>query len=327
VDKDEATRNKVQALRDELVKIGQDFDRNIREGQRFVYMDAKDLEGLAPDYIQGHPADSTGKIKITTDYPDFIPFITYSKSGDARRRLYVEYMNRAYPQNKTVLEHLIAKRDELAKTLGYKSWAEYITEDKMARSPKRVDEFIHQLDEATSRRAAQDYALLLARKRKDDPKATEVADWERRYYSELVKADKFDFDAQAVRPYYNYASVEKGILDMTSTMFGVTYKPVTDVPKWLPEVEAYEVYEGDKLIGRFYLDMHPRDGKYTTSSATCCTVCSPATSAGPIARASRPSGTSSRPLRRCSRSGRAHRRPCRRSPSTTRRASRSRPTS
>ena len=267
VDKDEATRKKVQELRDELVKIGQDFDRNIREGQRSILVDAKDLDGLAPDYVQGHPAGADGKIKITTDYPDFIPFITYSKSGDARRRLYVEYMNRAYPQNKRVLEKLIAKRDELAKTLGYKSWAEYITEDKMARSPKRVDDFIHQLDQATSRRAAQDYALLLARKKKDDPQATDVADWERRYYSELVKADKFDFDAQAVRPYYNYANVEKGILDMTSKMFGVTYKPWTDAPKWIGEVEAYEVYEGDKLVGRFYLDMHPRDGKYTHAAA------------------------------------------------------------
>ncbi|HEV8480472.1 MAG TPA: M3 family metallopeptidase [Candidatus Eisenbacteria bacterium] len=267
VDKDEATRKKIQDLNEELVKIGQDFDRNIRDGERYVYVDKTDLDGLAPDYVQAHQPDSTGKIKITTDYPDFIPFITYSKSGEARRRLYVEFMNRAYPQNKAVLEKLIAKRNELATTLGYKSWAEYITEDKMSRSPKRVEEFIEQLDEATKRRADQDYAMLLARKKRDDPKATSVADWERRYYAELVKNEKYDFDAQTLRPYFNFPNVEKGILDMTSKMFGVTYKKVDGVAVWMPEVETYDVYDGTKLIGRFFLDMHPRDGKYTHAAA------------------------------------------------------------
>src|SRR5262249_55756239 len=149
----------------------------------------------------------------------------------------IEFMNRAYPQNKDVLQKLIAKRTELATTLGYKSWAEYITEDKMSRSPKRVEEFIEQLDDATKRRADQHYAMLLARKKRDDPKATSVADWERRYYAELVKSEKYDFDDQTLRPYFNFPNVEKGILDMTSKMFGVTYKKVDNVAVWTPEVE------------------------------------------------------------------------------------------
>lgn len=262
VDKDEATRKKIQEIRDELVKIGQEFDRNIREGQRFVYVTSAEMAGLSDDYVKAHPPDSTGKIKITTEYPDFFPFMNYAKSGAARKRIYVEFMNRAYPQNKLVLERLMAKRTELARLLGYPTWAAYIIEDKMAKSDRNVADFIAKLERASRRRSDQDYAMLLARKRKDQPKALRVEDWERRYYSELVRAERYDFDSQQLRPYYNYPEVKKGILGLTSRLFGVTFRPLADAKTWYPDVEAYEVFEGDRLMGRFYLDMHPRDGKY-----------------------------------------------------------------
>lgn len=264
VDKDEATREKIRKLREELVELGQEFDRNIRDGVRFIELDsADDLAGLPDDYVASHQPGENGKIKITTQYPDYIPFMSYAKNGEARKRLYEEYTNRAFPQNRDTLKKILEKRHELATTLGYKDWAAYITEDKMAKTPEAVSEFIEKLDAAAKPRAERDYAMLLARKRQDDPQATSVAEYEKSYYAELVKKEQFDFDSQVLRNYYDYPRVKDGILGVTSTMFGVTFKPVAAADVWDPSVECYDVYEGDKLYGRFYLDMHPREGKFS----------------------------------------------------------------
>ena len=264
VDKDEATRDKIKKLREELVQLGQDFDRNIREGTRSITLaSADELAGLPDDYIASHKPDSTGKIVITTQYPDYIPFMSYAKSGEARKRIYFEYHNRAYPQNKEVLGKILEKRDELARTLGYKNWAHYVTEDKMVASPEKAAEFLEKLKDASKTRAERDYAMLLERKKKDDPTAAAVADYEKSYYSELVKKEQFDFNSQELRDYYDYPRVKQGILDITSKMFGVTYRAIENPDVWHPSVEAYELYEGDRMIGRFYLDMHPREGKYS----------------------------------------------------------------
>jgi thimet oligopeptidase len=263
VDKDEATREKIKLLREELIEIGQEFDRNIREGKRTIELDsAEELAGLPEDYIASHQPGENGKIVITTEYPDVFPIFSYAKNPEVRRRLYMEFTNRAYPENREVLLRLITKRDELAKTLGYDNWAAYITEDKMAESPKNVEEFIAKLDEAAEVRGKRDYAMLLESKKKDDPAATEILDWERRYYSEQVKSDNFAFDSQELRPYYNYPAVKQGILDLSSQLFDVTFKHIPDATVWNPAIDYYEVYENGEMIGSFYLDMHPRDGKF-----------------------------------------------------------------
>ena len=104
VDKDPATREKIKKLKEELVIIGQDFDKNIREDVRSIKLSsAEDLAGLPEDYIQNHPAAEDGKITITTDYPDYVPFITYAKSDARRFELYKQYRQRAYPKNEKVL--------------------------------------------------------------------------------------------------------------------------------------------------------------------------------------------------------------------------------
>ena len=264
VDKDEATRNKIKALREELVEISQEFSRNIRDGQRSIKLDnAADLKGLPQDFIDGHRPGEDGKIEVNTTYPDYIPILQYAENADVRRRLHYEFNNRGYPENKEVFSRLLGKRYELAQTLGYENYAAYITEDKMSKTPDRVEDFIGQLDDATTTRARQDYNMLLSRKQKDDPSATEVFDWEKSYYSELVKEEQFDFDSQVFRAYFNYPEVKAGILGLCSELFGVTFKKIADAPTWHPDVEHYEMFEDGKLKGRFYLDMHPRDGKYS----------------------------------------------------------------
>jgi thimet oligopeptidase len=263
VDKDEATRTKIKALRDELVKIGQDFARNIRDDVRTVTArSAAELEGLPPDFVARHKPGPDGQITLTIDYPDSLPVFSYAKNEDLRKRMYVAYNNRAYPKNIKVLNLMVARRDELAKLLGFKRWADLITADKMVGSAKNASDFIDKIVEASGPRAERDYNTLLKRKQQDSPGATVVNAWETSYYSELVRKSDYAFDSQSVRPYFAYDRVKQGVLDVTGRLFGVSFRQVKGAPVWHPDVECWEMVEGGKLVGRFYLDMHPRPGKY-----------------------------------------------------------------
>ncbi|MFQ5839011.1 MAG: M3 family metallopeptidase, partial [Thermoplasmata archaeon] len=270
VDRDEATRSKIRKLQDEIVAIGQEFERNIREDVRSVQLrQAEELKGLPEDYIASHPPGEDGLITITTDYPDIFPVLKYARDADLRRRLLREFHNRGHPINLEILDRLLAKRYELAQILGHESFAGFITEDKMIGSAEAATEFVDRITEAAERRAREDYAALLEEKRQDDPDAEGLDPWDSFYYSEKVRVERYGFDSKQVRSYFQVEKVLEGILSITSELFGVRYERVTDVPVWHDSVVTYDVFEGDERIGRFYLDLHPREGKFThAASAT-----------------------------------------------------------
>ncbi len=263
VDQDDAARARIQALRDELTAIGQAFDRNIREDQRKVTVkSAADLAGLPADFIARHAPDASGLITLSIEYPDSLPVLSYARNEDLRKRMYMEYYNRAYPKNVDVLDRMIARRAELARLLGYDSWANYITADKMVASANNASAFIDRIVAASGPKAQHEFDALLKRKQQDAPGATAVQAWERLYYSELVRQASYNFDSQVVRPYFPFDRVKQGLLDVTGRLFGVTYRPVKSAPVWHASVEAYEMLKDGTLVGRFYLDMHPRPNKF-----------------------------------------------------------------
>jgi thimet oligopeptidase len=262
VDRDDATRARVKALNEELLKLGQQFGKNISEDVRTASFSPQELDGLPEDYRKAHPPGKDGKVVITSNYPDYFPFMTYAKSGKAREKLWRAYRQRAFPKNEAVLNQLIARRHELATLLGYPSWAAFTTETKMTRTQQAAADFIDKLAAATEGRAKQEYADLLARKKKDEPKATTVEPWDQDFYEDRLRAERFGFDSQAVRPYFEYGRVKAGVMDITSRLWGITYRPVTDAKVWHPDAEAYDVLDNGTLLGRIYLDMHPRDDKY-----------------------------------------------------------------
>jgi thimet oligopeptidase len=262
VDRDEATRVRVKTLQEELIRIGQEFDRNIREDVRTVELPPAALIGLPADYVRAHMPGPDGKVRITTDYPDLIPFMTYSKDASAREKLWRANRSRAFPKNTEVLQRLLERRHELATLLGYAHWAAYATEDKMIRSDRNAADFIEKIAVASEERSRRDYQVLLERKRQEDPNATRVDPWDQAYLEDRVKAEQYNFDSQSVRPYFEYTRVKQGVLELTSRLFGVRYERVANAPVWHPDVEAYDVFQGSGHVGRFYLDMHPRADKY-----------------------------------------------------------------
>jgi Zn-dependent oligopeptidase len=262
VDKDDKTRARIRELNDEITAIGQEFDRNIREDVRYLTLaSADELAGLPQDYIDAHAANEDGDIRISTQYPDFIPFMKYAENDSAREKLLTIYFNRAYPDNREILESLLARRYELAQLIGYKNYAELITADKMVGSPEKVETFLTELTGYTEEGQKRDNAVLLARLRKEMPDATELKRWQISYISEKVRQERYDVDSKIIREYFTYNQTRDGILNLVQDLFQVSIRP-WETNTWHEDVEAYELYDGDTLLGRFYLDMHPREGKY-----------------------------------------------------------------
>jgi thimet oligopeptidase len=247
-----------------MVKLGQEFSRNIREDKKSMQVTEKQLAGLPADFIESHKKRSgeDGKITITTDYPDFFPVEAYADDAKVRESLYKLYLSRAYPKNKKILEEILALRHSYATTLGYTDWADYMAEDKMVEEKKVVDDFIKKVASLARPRTESDIQEILARKKKDDPKAKTVQAWDRFYYVKKIQAEKFGVDPEKVRAYFPFESVKKGLLDVAQAVFAVELKKVDDAPVWHPRVETYDVFEGGKRVARFYLDLHPRKGKY-----------------------------------------------------------------
>ena len=262
VDRDEATRARVQALREELVRIGQEFGRNIKDDVRRLEVDPAELEGLPDDWRRVHPPGPDGKVVLTTDNTDYVPFMTYSRSGRAREALWRLYRQRGHPRNLEVLSRMLERRAELAALLGYRSWADYVTEDKMIGSERAAADFIARISAIAGPRMQRDHAQLVERKRREAPDADRVDPWDSAYLGERIKAEQYGFDAREVRPYFEYRRVRQGVLDLTGRLFGIAYRPVEGAPTWHPEVEVFDVLEGERPLGRIYLDMHPREGKY-----------------------------------------------------------------
>ncbi len=262
VDRDDATRARIKELQDEITRVGQQFDRNINDAVGYLELDSADqLAGLPQDYIDAHPPGEDGKIRISTQYPDLFPFMSYAENDELRRQMAVIYNNRAYPENAALLQELLALRFEFAQLLDFDNYAQWVTADKMVGSPERVESFLEELSGYTAEPQDREYAMLLARLRQDQPGAERVESWQGGYLQEKINAEEFQVDSKEVRQYFNYQATRDGILRLVQDLFNVQIKPWATAT-WDEEVEGYELWDGDELIGRFYLDMHPREGKY-----------------------------------------------------------------
>ena len=218
-------------------------------------------------YTARHPASASGAITLTTRDVDARPVLMYATSGDLRRRMMVALYNVAAPENVAVLERILRTRGEIARLLGYRNWAAYDMQVRMAGDEKAVSTFIDRVVAAARPRATRELADLTRRKQQDSPGSV-FEPWDRLYYSELVRRSSYQFDSQLVRPYFPFDRVLDGVLRVTSTIFGVSYKQVSDVPVWHPSVRVYEMRDGSGLVGRLYLDLHPRGNKIASGATT-----------------------------------------------------------
>jgi thimet oligopeptidase len=264
-----AAYERVRQLNQDLSATMREFLRNIQNSPGSITVaGAADLDGLPADFIARHKPDAGGAIALSTNDSDYRPVLTFAKRDDVRKRLYIAGANRAYPVNLAVLDRILAIRTELAHLLGFESGAAFDVASRMAGTVKGASEFIDHVVDATRERTRREFDEMLARKRQDVPGATTIGPWEAPYYVELVRRANYDFDGQSVRPYFAFDRVKQGVFDVTSRLYGVTFRAAPDVPVWHPSVEVFEMLENGRAIGRFYLDLHPRPNKQVTGGLT-----------------------------------------------------------
>jgi thimet oligopeptidase len=173
----------------------------------------------------------------------------------------VAFLNRGYPANDAVLKRLLEQRYALAQALGLPDYATEVMADKMIGNPQRAATFLDDVNACRQAAADADYAELLAFAKTLDPSIDKLEAWDNNYNSNLLQKQKYDVDAAQVRKYFTYDKARTGIFQLVHDLFGADIRP-WKTQTWDKSVSAWELYDGQRLVGRFFLDMHPRDGKY-----------------------------------------------------------------
>ncbi|MFT4264527.1 MAG: M3 family metallopeptidase [Nocardioides sp.] len=264
VDQPDEVRARVAELTERTTTLDIEFSRILRDDVRTIRVEPSRLDGLPADWIEAHPVGEDGLVAITTDYPDAFPLRTFATDRALRLEMVTTMQNKGYPTTEPVLRELFAKRHELATLLGYADWPSYDAEVKMIGDGGAIPEFIDKIAAASEEAMRRDVAVLFERLRADVPEAPELTAADTAFYSEVIRRERFDVDAQVVRRYFDFGKVRAGLLDVTGRLFGLSYAEVADAAVWHPDVTSYDValVDGGERLGRIYLDLHPREGKY-----------------------------------------------------------------
>jgi thimet oligopeptidase len=276
VELDPAARARLLALNNAIDQSCNEFQENIARSSGAIEVSgASELEGMPPDFLAAHPPGPDGKVRITTKSPDLTPVMAHCDRAHVRRQLLAVFMNTAHPENVPVLERIRAQRHTLARSLGYASYAQYAIENKMLETPDAARRFLEQVATLLRTPSQHELARYLARKQRDDPAARTLHSWDsgflaEGYYDGKLRAEEFGVDSSALRKYLPYVGVRDGLFRLCEELFGLTFHRTEGVELWDPSVEAYDVRRSGELLGRCYLDLVPRDGKY--NHAACFPV-------------------------------------------------------
>ncbi len=255
-------RDTLRSMKDQLSDLSNEFSRNIAEHQDQIIISEEDIEGLPQDYKNRHKMED-GTYKITLDSPSYRPFMRYAKNEKLRKKLYVKYLNRGNPKNKNVLIKTIALRKQMANLLGYKTYAQYVIEERMAKTPKTVWDFEKELTQKVKPKAEKDYKELLS----ITEGKKELKGWETGYYNNILLEKKYNLNAEEVKQYFELNNVFKGIFKICNKLFGLDFVKMYHHSVWHEDVVVYEVRKKNTTIGKMYLDLYPRPNKY--SHAAC----------------------------------------------------------
>lgn len=254
---------RIREINEEITKLGQDFDTNLAASHLSVDATVAQLDGLPKEWLASHKPGADGKVHISTDYPDYFPVLTYAKDRKLALDLYKQFENRAADKNIGVLDKILTLRAEKAKLLGYATWADYVIEPRMAKDAKTVAGFLDGLKKHLAKKADAEMAEFRAAHVKQGGKASDaIPPSDRLYLEDQVRKAKYGLDSKEVSQYFEVRKVKQGILDITSRMYGIKYRTI-EAPTWHADIEPMEVTDASgKVLGRFFFDLYPRDGKY-----------------------------------------------------------------
>jgi peptidyl-dipeptidase Dcp len=266
-------KERLRAINKELSLIGLKFGDNVLKETnafRLVIEKKEDLAGLPPGLV-GAAAEAARSAKLEGKWvfglqaPSIWPFLQYADNRELRRQILTAYVSRAdhgdASDNKAILTKIAALRAEKAQLLGYKTWADFILDRNMAKVPAKVYGLLDQLWTpalAVAHKEAKDIQAVI----KANGQEFKLEPWDWRYYSEKVKKTRYDFDEEALRPYFKLSNVLDGAFYVANRLYGITFTERFDLPKYHTDVRTFEVQDADgSHLGVFLCDYFPRTGK------------------------------------------------------------------
>lgn len=254
---------RLREINEQLTKLQQDFTSNISDAVDSVKVKPSQLRGLPEAFIEQHKPGEDGLVTLTTNYPDYFPVITYCEDRTVARDLTRKFDNRAADKNLQILNQVLTLRNEKAKLLGYETWADYAIEPRMAKSAKTVREFLDRLSKELQVPARKEYLQFAAEYRRLGHRpGKRIPNYERLYVGQKLRERNYGFDSKELSKYFEVGAVTQGLLRIVEKLYGVEFVTVEDTPRWHPDVIALNVVDDGKPVGRIYLDLHPREGKY-----------------------------------------------------------------
>ncbi len=262
----DAELNKVAELAKELAKLSQDFEVNIATDNRTITVKEDALLGLGQDFIKGLKRTDNGDYILGVDYPTYYYVIEHCSVADTRKKLFTLFHNRAYPANDRILKEVIAKRDEMAHLLGFKSFAHLNLDNSMVETPERAEQFLDDLIARVNKKVDQEFANL-TQELPDGVKLSadgKMEPWDREYLKASYKKKKYTLDERVITDYFPMEKTIQGLLDIYHQFLSINFKEVAVCGLWHEDVRMVEVTDASgQLLGYFLLDLYPRDNKYS----------------------------------------------------------------
>ena len=270
---DKKQKEQLRTLTKEATALTLQFSQNnLKETNNFTLhiTDAKDLKGLPETQIE--QASLTAKEKglegwiFTLQAPSYSPFLTYADNRDLRRQLYMAYNTKCTHDNEynnyAIVSRLVNIRREMAQLLGYRTYADYVLKRRMAENCSNVYNLLNQLINAYKKPAQEEIKAIEETARKTEGKEFKLEPWDFAYYSHKLQLERYNLDAEMLRPYFELSKVKKGIFGLAQRLYGITFKENPDIQVYHPDVTAYEIYDKDgRFLAIMYTDFHPREGK------------------------------------------------------------------
>ena len=262
----------LRAIDKEQSKLKLSFGENIlAETNRYelIITDLSDLDGLPEGAIEAakQTADEKGKKGwlITLDYPSYVPFMTYAKNRPLRKELALAFGRKGFQNDALDNQEIVLKISQLrfkrAQLLGYKTHAHFVLEERMAKTPGNVRNFLEDLLEKALPAAKKEFQELEAFAKKIDG-IDGLEKWDSAYYSEKLKQDRFNFDDEQLKPYFKLENVIEGAFKVAHKLFGLNFIKTQNIDVYHKEVMTYKVIDlKQNLVSIFYADFFPREGK------------------------------------------------------------------
>ena len=271
---DDEGKEKLRKLTEEASMLSLMFSQNVLKEQKAFKLhitDPAQLEGLPQTAIDAAAEEAKGDgWTFTLDSPSYSPFMTYSTQRELRRQMYMAHNTLCIHDNDAnnleICKKLVNLRREIAQLLGFKTYADYVLKNRMARNVRSVYRLFNDLIEAYKPTALKEKEEVKRLYKKSQPSnlksQIKLEPWDIAFYSHKLKLKKYNIDAEMLRPYLQLEKVIDGVFGLANRLYGITFKENKDIPVYHPDVKAYEVFDKDgSYLAVFYADFHPRKGK------------------------------------------------------------------